>query len=333
MKRDKRVPSKAREKNRSWDAWDREEATFNRLAKEDIFELMKMGLTDLWWGRKALVKVIESDLASPAIVAGAKEAFLGQTDAVLYHVKRLANAGDQDALGLVWRLATELALQIDDIARTRPDRLRDFAPYSLFMPSLRAKSAKHMTDFLVIAKRIGLSDQCAVYFDGKRAQHELHSAATLFVALWIEKVHNIAREAEWYVRRWERLQKNADSDDEYYEDRDLTLESFLRDRAGFSELELRYCTLPYLHRGTCDRWWKEGLKPYIDTGGALEHIHDTRFYSELVKATDNGKEYELRDEMKRRCKPKLRSLAKPTVDLSVAPPTVWQIQRLLDSST
>jgi hypothetical protein len=53
------------------------------------------------------------------------------------------------------------------------------------------------------------------------------------------------------------------------------------------------------------------VKPYLERPETLERLKGTAVYEELRQATATGKDCEVRDELKRRCKPKLKSLARP----------------------
>jgi hypothetical protein len=69
--------------------------------------------------------------------------------------------------------------------------------------------------------------------------------------------------------------------------------------------------LPPLNKNTAPEWWEKAVKPYLEKRETLERIRGTPFYASLCKATETYKDYEVKDELKRRCKPKLTSLAKP----------------------
>jgi hypothetical protein len=155
---------------------------------------------------------------------------------------------------------------------------------------------------------------------------ELHSAVTLFVARWLQETHHKRLFLERVATDWQRLQGKPDPEAPFYELRHLKLDDFLIELAAERRLsdltpfDIRYRNLPILYNSeTWPAWWENGLHPYIQSGAALVKIRGTRLHMELLKAigerTSDGtyaaKDYEVRDELKRRCKPKLASLAKP----------------------
>ncbi|MCX6899316.1 MAG: hypothetical protein NT105_11485 [Verrucomicrobia bacterium] len=191
------------------------------------------------------------------------------------------------------------------------------------MPSLRAVPRNFMTDWGKIAEKLQLSRSSIVNMC-KQAQHELHSATTLFVAHWLERIHDTRASIESMTKSWQELQHNPDPEDPWYGERELKLDEFLL-RSGFiKEWELGCRGLPSLYnRETWLEWFERGFKPYVDNGPALSHIQGTRLHGEILKAvgerTGDGtyaaKDYVVRDELKRRCKPKFKSLA-PSVEYS-----------------
>ena len=73
--------------------------------------------------------------------------------------------------------------------------------------------------------------------------------------------------------------------------------------------------LPQLDKLNVDIWWEKALKPHLEEEETLKQIQETPFYAMLEKASakskKTSKEYAIRDELKKRCRQALRSLAGP----------------------
>jgi len=115
--------------------------------------------------------------------------------------------------------------------------------------------------------------------------------------------------AEETLAMFQRLAKEEPKG-EFAKYRGVALEDYWREQRPFQPEALSYRKLPPLSKSTVPTWWTIAVKPLLDRRETLERIKGTQLYDELCKATD-GKDYQIRDELKRRCRPRLASLAKP----------------------
>jgi hypothetical protein len=235
-----------------------------------------------------------------------------QADRINGKLAELARAGNRLALGHVWSGGAVCAEALHDIAMQNPQSLGPLARNSLFFPSLRARSKTFQHDFPRLAAAIGLSDDCIVNM-GPNALHQLDKPGTRFVA---ELLQRIARERQFVLQTEQTMLKfiHAAHDrpgGEFARYAGFTLADWLQEHFPASLGMLAYRDLPPFDADTVGVWWKQAVKPYLEEPSTLEKLKGTPFYEELRKATSSGKDYEILDELKRRCKDKLKPLAKP----------------------
>lgn len=241
---------------------------------------------------------------------------------LIREVCKLAKEGRFAPVNTVWHGAEDLVETIHDMAlKGTVDKLRFIARHSLYLPSLRARAKTFSHDFAKVQEALELSKDCIVNMDSE-ALHQLDRPATRLVAEILEDIASWQchiRHEEQMLQTFQRCQAERPGDifDEY---RGLTLADYwLQSYPRYPEV-LGYRDLPPLDRKTWPVWWEKAVKPRLEAPETLEEIKGTAFFEELRKATTSGKDYEVRDELKRRCKPKVKALARPA--LSAKPPVV-----------
>jgi hypothetical protein len=242
----------------------------------------------------------------------AERALCDQVSWLVREVCKLAREGRFDPVNTVWQGARAMVETIHDMAlHGTVDNLRFMARDSFFLPSLRAKPTTFTHDFDKIAAAIGLSQECVINMDSK-ALHQMDRPVTRFVAEMIEEITSEKREVERAAETLARFQSlaNEEPKGEFAKYRGVALEDYWREQRPFQQEALSYRKLPPLSKCTVPDWWTMALKPLLDRPETLERIKGTQLYEDLCNATD-GKDYQVRDELKRRCKPKLAALAKP----------------------
>ena len=278
-------------------------------------------------GTETLLKLIESKKLTNvgAFHDDAESRLCGYFQRLIFELCRLVKIGREDPVFVAWRGAAELIKAIHDLALTASPAdegmfsLQKMAGREIYMPSLRAKAKKFDYNFKKVADKIGLSLHGAVNTgwtwtptgfksEDEKAKYDLNSLATQLVVTFIDRVtrfQRITREKEAWLRG---LQERRSTSSEY---KQTTLEDFLRrdyNAAQVSEL-MAWHTLPKFSRATIDQFWKQTLKPYLEQPETLEQLKGKSLYKELEDATD-GKNYQMRDILKKRCKQALKSLVK-----------------------
>jgi len=227
-------------------------------------------------------------------------------------VAEFARAGDPAALIRIWCGGKQFAEVIHHVAMTNPQRLKLLAGDSLFCPSLRAKPKTFTHDFEAIVKAIGLSDDCIINMDSS-AMHQLDKPPTRLVAEILQEIASWRRTIKWDEQSLRNMREASISHPggEWEKYRNISVEDWLRSQYPRRPEIFIYRQLPAFNKNTVPEWWEKAVKPYLEKRETLERIRGTPFYTSLCKATETHKDYEVRDELKRRCKPKLMSLAKP----------------------
>ncbi len=246
---------------------------------------------------------------------GAERLLCYQLTWLVEEVCKLARQGRFSPANAAWHGAKDLVETIHDVALQGPaESLRLLARGSLFLPSLRANAKTFTHDFAEVAEALELSQACVVNMSGE-ALHQLDSAATRFVAELIEDIASWQREVRRSQAELEFFQRRAVEwpGQGYEEYRGLSPADYWLQQYPRYQAELGYPDLPPLNQQTWPVWWKQAVKPRLEAPETLTQLKGTPLYEELRRATDNGKDYELRDELKRRCKPKLKALAKPAL--------------------
>jgi hypothetical protein len=242
----------------------------------------------------------------------AERALCDQVTWLVREVCKLARQGRFAPVNTVWHGARAMVETIHEMALLGTvDNLRCMARDSFFLPSLRAKPKTFSHDFDKVAAAIGLSEECVINMDSE-ALHQMDRPVTRFVAEMIEEIASEKREverAEETLAMFQRLAKEEPKG-EFAKYRGVALEDYWRKQRPFQPEALSYRKLPPLSKSTVPTWWTIAVKPLLDRPETLERIKGTQLYDELCKATD-GKDYQIRDELKRRCRPRLASLAKP----------------------
>jgi len=274
------------------------------------------------YGVEMLLKLIESKALFHKMVSRdgtedhshdeAISCLCSRADWIAGKIAEFARAGDPAALIRVWCGAKQYAEVVHYVATTKPQRLRLLAGNSLFVPSLRAKSKTFTHDFKQVAEAIGLSQECNINMDST-AMHQLDKPATRLVAEILQDIAFWQRSIKWDEESLKGMRRLAIErpGSEWEKYRNVSRDDWLRDHYPHNPEFFVYRELPPFTKDTVSEWWEKAVKPYLEKASTLTKIRDTPFYESLRKATATGKDYEIRDELKRRCKPKLRTLAKP----------------------
>ena len=276
-------------------------------------------------GAETLLKLVESKKLTNAgaFHDDAESRLCGHFQRLIIELCGLVKIGRENSVFVAWRGAAELSKAIHDLALTASPSdesmfsLQKIAGREIYMPSLRARPKKFDYDFKEVANKIGLSLQVAVNMgwtwgqtgfksEDAKAKFDLNSLVTQFVVSFIERVahiQSITRESEAWLHGLQ------DRNPAKY--KDATLKEYLLrkyDDGQVSEL-MTWHTLPKFSRATFDQFWKQTLKPYLEKPETLEQLKGNSLYKELEDATD-GKNYQMRDILKKRCKQALKSLVK-----------------------
>jgi len=97
---------------------------------------------------------------------------------------RLASGGNQTALALAWRGATELAQTILAVAESEPERLKELAPFAAYMPALLSRSKSFNKTTAQLAERVNLAANLAA---SHRPRLRLDSLTTRLVVELFER--------------------------------------------------------------------------------------------------------------------------------------------------
>jgi len=242
----------------------------------------------------------------------AERALCDQVSWLVREVCKLARQGRFAPVNTVWHGARAMVETIHDMALAGSvENLRSMAGDSFFLPSLRANPKTFTHDFEKVAQAVGLSQECVINMDSK-ALHQMDRPVTRFVAEVVEEIASEKREVEHAAETLAMFQRHAKAEPkgECAKYRGVSLEDYWREQSPYQQEALAYRQLPPLTKSTVPIWWKIAVKPLLHRSETLERIKGTPLYDELCKATD-GKDYQVRDELKRRCRPRLASLAKP----------------------
>lgn len=240
---------------------------------------------------------------------------------LIREICKLAKEGRFAPVNTTWHGAKEFVETIHDMALNGTvDNLRFIARDSLFLPSLRANAKTFPHDFAEVQEALGLSKDCIVNMDWE-ALHQLDRPATRFVAEILEDIAHWQRNVRYHDESLQDFQRRASERpggilDQY---RGLTLAEYWLRFFPTRREALTYKDLPPFDRTTWLEWWQKAVKPRLEVRETLESIRGTSFYDEVQKATTSGKDYEVRDELKRRCKPKVKALARPAVSSNPPP--------------
>ena len=307
--------------------WPRQEAQMQAAIEADPKAALRDAYQRMDYGVALLLKLIASGKLRYSLTRAdgtvhpsdthdeAERVLCNRVTDLIQEVCKLAREGRFDPANTAWHGAKDLVETLHDVALQGPaESLGFIARGSLFLPSLRAKAKTFTHDFAEVAEALELSQDCVVNMS-EEALHQLDSAATRLVAELIEDIAYWQREVRRSQEHLEIFQRRAvERPGQGYEKfvglspADFWLKDYPRHQA-----ELGYADLPPLDQATWQVWWKRAVKPRLEAPKTLEQLKGTTLYEELRRATDTGKDYELRDELKRRCKPKLKALAKPAL--------------------
>lgn len=261
------------------------------------------------------------------------------------HMRRLADqfaewarAGRGVPLATAWYIACRFAEVIHDLALDESCsedakwNLFTLGSQSLFLPSLRSRNKNFTFDFEKVAEAIQLSDFCAVDMTEK-SQARPDSPITMFTIQTLEMIGRLRREVQdvrlrLAMRAFRRDAKDGDRCDpnrvsEAEVKRELTGESLTewektalgpRYPVEWIPIMLKCLQLEDLNKSTVDQW-TEIVCSIIEMPETLKRLEGTKFYRILEQSTD-GKDYQMRDELKTRVKQALKSSLVPPQPMS-----------------
>ena len=224
---------------------------------------------------------------------------------------RLARQGNGMALALAWHAATELGKLVVEIAEREPGRLSALAQKSLYMPAVLSSSKSFNKDAAKVVERLNLSTNCAT---GQRPNSRLESLTTRLVVELFEDFEH-ARQA---VQHFASMYRQSSPLKRKFR----TVECYLIDHLGFDADDLRLLKLGTLNTATVPDWWESVFKPCLADGRTMDMDRLTPLFKSF-RVAKCYKDYEVKDELKRRCQDALERLAKSFSDPS-KPPVVKQ---------
>lgn len=210
---------------------------------------------------------------------------------------RLARKGNPIALTLAWHGATQLAKTVLAAAEREPKQLERLARSSLYMPSVLSSSTAFNNATAKVVKHLKLSADCAT---GHRPKSRLDSLMTRFVVENYEVFEQTRREIQHFASAYQKSRKAKK--------KFRTLERHLVENLAFASEDLRFLNLGPLSNETVEKWWKEIFKPLCEDELTMDEIRGTPLYKQISDATEKT-DYDIRNELKRRCQDALERLA------------------------
>lgn len=318
--RAKSKPTKS-EFDRIADSWEAKKAEMDRLISENPENALHIACERFDYAFAMYIRLIEKkalyeplyckdgSIAENHFCDTAADSLSNRLSWFMKSVSNFARAGEYSMIHTSWFLALELCEAIHDIALDRPDRIESLARSSLFMPSLRARPKNFVYDFPSIANATHLSEDCLFAAHAKSAHH-LDKHPTRFVAEILRGMAYSINSLNFHKRSFAIFQDHAAKGVKGFEQyASMSFEKWLVDSYHAYPHEIHYDKLPPLTKSSVPIWWKEAVKSEVERN--FEKVKHTRFYKELQAATETGKDYEVLDELKRRCRQALRSLARP----------------------
>ena len=229
-------------------------------------------------------------------------------------VKR-ARAGSNDFIAATWIAAHAFTTAIHDLSfnKATARKLQSMTRQALFLPSLRARQGTFTHDFQTVADALRLSEDCLCNMDDN-APHRLDSPVTFLIAQVVEDV-------EWN-QRFVRGHRDGPvvSDKQSAKSgpsQGALKELVARARSSEAKIEEQYllarsCSpidlqseaLPPLTKATADEWWTKAVRREVTR--RFRSMKGTRLYALL----NGNKPHEKLDDLRRRGKKALRSLAR-----------------------
>lgn len=231
---------------------------------------------------------------------------------------KYAHAGNPECVTAVWESAKLLVDALHDLAldKRTARELQRYARHSLFLPSLRALSGVFTYDFPAVADALHLSEDCLVHM-ARAAGHKLDSPVTRLIAEVVEAIGweqaRVRQGREHYARLRtlhadRKFMARLPKGDAAYAKRvdAMTADEYLVRCYGCRPDALPFAELPPLTKATADEWWSKAVRPEATRRFAT--LTGTRLYGILR----GNKPHEKLDDLRRRGKVSLRSLARPT---------------------
>lgn len=231
---------------------------------------------------------------------------------------KFARAGHRDMFGSIWTAAKQLTEVIHDLAfdKNAAPEVARYARGSLFLPSLRARTATGFThDFQAVADALHLSEDCLCHM-ADAAGHKLDSPVTRLIAEVVESIgwaQEHLRMGRDSYRRSKALHANAaymarlpESDAAYARRVDAMTEDEYLVQIHYTRPEtLHYDALPPLTKSTAEEWWTKAVRQEVTH--RFPDLKGSRLYTLLKGVKDHKK----LDDLRRRGKSALHSLARP----------------------
>ncbi len=233
------------------------------------------------------------------------------------HVAKYARTGRHDLILAVWSAAKLLTETIHDLAfdKEHAHVLQTLTRRSMFLPSLRARPATFTHDFQAVADALRLSEHCLCDMSD-RAAHQLDAPITRLIAERVEMVGFI-QERLYFARERYAFTRSL-LDNETYMKRStpdqiarvrriaaMPVEDYLINEEACRPEFLHYSGLPGLTKDTANEWWDRAVRDQVTR--LFADLEGTHVYN-LLKG---NKPHEKLDDLRRRGKSALRSLAPP----------------------
>jgi hypothetical protein len=231
---------------------------------------------------------------------------------------KYALAGHGDFIGVVWSAAQLLTEAVHELAcdKDHARELEKHARRSLFLPSLRARATTFTHNFQEVADSIHLSEDCLCHV-ADTAAYKLDSRVTRLVAEVVEFIGwtqaHLKAERDMYAHTCalltdRRVMARKPKDSTAYARRvaAMTVEEYLVKSRCCRPETLHYDSLPPLTKATADEWWAKAVRQELTRRFA--DLAGSRLHDQLKGV----KPHEKLDDLRRRGKSALRSLARPT---------------------
>jgi len=233
-------------------------------------------------------------------------------------VAKYARLGHRDFIAATWWAARLFTEVVHDLAfdKATAQELEWYARRSLFLPSLRARPGSFTYDFQTVASTLHLSEDCLCHMTDSAA-HKLDSPVTSLIADvvefigWTQEHTRFGREFYANARKRHanrRSRARLPKPDADYARRieAMTEDEYLVTIHHCRPETLHYDRLPPLTKATADEWWTKAVRQEVTK--RFPSLAGTRLHA-LLKG---NKPHEKLDDLRRRGKHALRSLARPT---------------------
>lgn len=213
---------------------------------------------------------------------------------------KTALAGDQNAARTVWNASVTLARVIDLIVKERPECLDELTKNPETLRSLRAWEKAGEIAVLSCDSVLKLDEKTTL---------QTTTPATRFVLDFMRQALKMRSEMLGASQFFNDCQQRPETPGQF------TLDDYLVDKCKFPREQLIYKDLPDFTSESWSAWWDRALKPFLDQPKTLWSIRcdSPTFFKTLKASTTEWKDYQIKDELKKRCRAALKNLAKGTI--------------------